>query len=303
MRLLLFLLLLPTALRAQTVLDYPLAMPAFGAYPVQTRNYGFIPALATSGIDVLWDLSATAYSVVGSTADSILPPAATPYSGDYPGATHAVRLVDQFGYYRITPQRIEDLGYRISAGSPSFVYSDAAEVVRFPAAVGDTWMDATLSGSTAATLTVTVLAAGELRLADASIPDAVLIRRQTVTGSSTATSTTWFRGSDALRPLGNLLANGTVIVRAPIGLTTRVEAAPDAPHVAAFPSPATDVLQVNADAALLRLAVMDTQGRTIEELPVHGARTEIAVAHLPCGAYLLRVVTSQGAACVRFVRD
>ena len=112
---------LPYMLLAQPVLEHPAAIPALGAYPIEARSYGVVPGIVTNGTGVLWDLSERPYTEIGTTKDSVLLPSATPYAADYPDATHAVRLVDQFGYYRVSDSAVDNIGYRLSAGSPSFI--------------------------------------------------------------------------------------------------------------------------------------------------------------------------------------
>lgn len=274
---------------AQPVLEHPAAIPTPGGYAVETRSYGAVPGIATTGADVLWDLSAISYSVIGTTVDSILDPANTPYASDYPAATHAVRLVDQFGYYQVTDDHVDDLGYRISAGSPSFIYSDPGRILQFPSAVGDSWSDQTLSGSTASTLTVTVLAEGEIRLADQSIPDAVLVRR-VYQGSTTATSTTWFRRSDGLRPLGNLLSNGTVIMRAPVvGTGTGITERTAPPVFGAFPVPTSGSLTIRKldGSPLDDVRVLDGAGRTVLFYSTRNNASTIDLSDQPAGNYVI----------------
>lgn len=293
-----------TALLAQPVLEYPNAIPAFGPYPVVARSYGVVPGIAQSGTAVLWDLSAVSYTEIGTTTDSVLDPAATPYAADYPGATHAVRLVDQFGYYRIESTGVDDLGYRLSPTGSSFVYSDPAHIVQFPSVVGESWSDATQSGSTITTLTVTLLAEGELRLADGTIPDAVLVRREYVGPSSTATSTTWFRRSDALRPLGNLLANGSVIVRAPVDLLTAVEESSKLLEVTVLPNPCTDLLSIwLTQAAGVDLQLCDGSGRAVLSQRSNSGLVYMDLSTLPKGLYVLRVVQGSASTVRKVVKE
>ncbi|MGV3636957.1 MAG: hypothetical protein ACO1NQ_04845, partial [Flavobacteriales bacterium] len=205
-RTLAFALLSVTApLLAQPVFVHPDAIPAYGAYPVETRSYGVVPGLITSGTDVVWDFSTQDFSLIGTTTDSILLPASTPYAADFPTATHAVRLVNQFGYYRASSTEVLDLGTRLSPGSPSQVNTDPAAILRFPASVEDSWTDAVITGATSSQLQVTILAAGTIVLEDATIPDVVLVERRQTAPAFTAVSTTWFRRGNGLVPLGNVL--------------------------------------------------------------------------------------------------
>ena len=277
-------------LLAQPVLEYPAAIPAFGPQPIVARSYGVVPGIVQSGTGVLWDLSAVNFTEIGTTTDSILDPSTTPYTADYPDATHAVRLVDQFGYYRVDASGVEDLGYRLGPTSSSFIYSDPARIVQFPSEVGESWSDQTQSGSTNTTLTVTLLAEGELRLNDGSIPDAVLIRREYVGSSSTAISTTWFRRSDVLRPLGNLLTNGAVIVRAPIEVLTALNEHSSPAGISIFPNPCAHLLTValpNTGSAALQLC--DATGRVVLNARGNGDRVQLDLTDLGSGAYSLRV--------------
>ncbi|MEZ4739103.1 MAG: T9SS type A sorting domain-containing protein [Flavobacteriales bacterium] len=288
-----FCLLLPTLLAAQPVLEHPAAIPAFGPHPVETRSYGVVPGLAQSGTGVVWDLSAIDPTVIGTTTDSVLDPTATPYAAYYPDATHAVRLVDQFGYYRVSASAVDDLGYRLSPGSTSFIYSDPARILQFPSEIGDSWSDATLSGATASTLTVTVLAEGEIRLADATIHDAVLIRRQYAGSSSNATSTTWFRRSDGLRPLGNLLANGTVIMRVPQELGTGISPRKVGQQLQLYPNPTPGELRiVSAGTGVAEVQLFDATGRSVRRTSSNASVLVMDLSDLADGSYLL--VVQQG---------
>lgn len=291
-------------LLAQPVLEYPTAIPVFGPHPVVARSYGVVPGIVQSGTDVLWDLSTVNFTEIGTTTDSVLDPSTTPYTTDYPDATHAVRLVDQFGYYRVDANGVEDLGYRLGPTSSSFIYSDPARVVQFPGEVGESWSDQTQSGSTITTLTVTLLAEGELRLNDGSFSDAVLIRREYVGSSSTATSTTWFRRSDALRPLGNLLANGAVIVRAPIELLTTLKEHSSPTGISAFPNPCSHLLTValpGTGSAALQLC--DATGRVVLNSRGNGDRVQLDLSSLGSGPYFLRVSQAGSVHMQRLVKE
>jgi hypothetical protein len=282
--------LLPLTVAAQTVLSYPNAIPAIGAYPVETRSYGVVPNMAQSGSGVVWDLTTASYSIVGTTTDSVLTPADTPYANDYPQADIAVRLVDQFGYYTVDQTRVLDLGYRPSAASPSFIYSDPAQIVSFPSAVGDEWADATLSGATATTLTVTILAQGEIRLADGVIPDAILVRRHYAGASLNATSITWFRSSDALRPLGNLLANGGVIIRAPQQLTTALHGPTPASFPILAPNPCNGHTTLfKPTDGLTHVRVFDPAGRICSQVETRTVASALDLSACPDGWYVVEI--------------
>jgi hypothetical protein len=259
-----------------------------GGHPVETRNFGVVPGIATSGTGVVWDLSAQGYTIVGSTTDSILDPAATPYAADFPDANIAVRLVDQFGYYRATENEVLDLGMRLSAGSPSTVYTDPARVVQFPAAVGDVWTDQVVNGATTMQWEITILAEGTIQLADRTIPDAVLVQRRIITGSTTV-SITWYRRSNALVPLGNLLSNGTVIIRTPLDITTSVASVTE-PAFMLAPNPADRmvVLTGTEGTPLGVVRLLDATGRQVRVFPNVDDRLEIELNGLPNGSYWLR---------------
>lgn len=302
MRTSLLLLFLPITTFAQNVFEWPASVPAFGDHPVETRSYGVVAGLVTSGSSITWDLSALSPSIIGTITDQVLQPAATPYASDYPGATHSVRFGEQYGYYTIDAQRVRDLGYRLSAGSPSFIYSDPAEVVRFPAAVGDSWTDATLSGTTSTTITVTVLAEGTIVLADAVIPDAVLVRRVQQGSSTTATSNTWFRRGDPLRPLGNVLANGTVIVRVPLELITGVpERVP--PSLATCPQPFITAVRITATSPVQRIDVFDASGAILRSERPNASAFELDLAALRPGIYFARATFTDGTEVLRLMKE
>jgi len=291
-------------LLAQPVLEYPAAIPAFGPHPVVARSYGVVPGIVQSGTEVLWDLSAVAFTEIGTTTDSVLDPSTTPYTAYYPDATHAVRLVDQFGYYRVDAAGVEDLGYRLGPTSSSFIYSDPAQVVLFPSAVGESWSDQTQSGSTTTTLTVTLLAEGELRLNDGTIPDAVLIRREYVGSSSTATSTTWFRRSDALRPLGNLLTNGAVIVRAPVELLTALNDHSSPTGISVFPNPCSNLLTVALPSTgTAAMQLFDAAGNVVLNARGNGDRAQLDLSNLGSGPYSLHLTQAGSVHVKRVVKE
>ncbi len=289
---------------AQPVFIHPDAVPAFGAWPVETRHYGQVPGLMTAGTGIVWDFSAQGFDVVGATTDSILLPAATPYHADYPDADIAVRLVDQVGYYRITADSVLDLGYRPGPGSPSQVYSDPALIVRLPAAVGDTWTDTVVSGGVTSTLEVTLLAEGTIVLADATIPDAVLVRREQQFPNFTAVSTTWFRRSNCLVPLGNVLTDNGVIVRAPQDIGTGVydEAAP---ALRIGPNPATGHVHVRRTdgRALGTVQLLDAAGRELLRMHVPAPHAPIDLRGLPAATYLLRTDDGRAVRTGRVVKQ
>lgn len=296
--------LLATDSVAQPVLMHPDAIPALGAYPVETRSYGVVPGLLTMGSDVVWDFSSQGFTVVGTTTDSILAPEATPYASDFPTATIAVRLVNQFGFYHTSSTEVLDLGMRLSAGSPSQINTDPASVVHFPAGVGDTWTDAVATANSDSELQVTILAEGTILLADATIGDAVLVERRYETASSTAVSTTWFRRSNALVPLGNVLGNGTVIVRVPMGPTTAMpERRTVNIHVA--PNPAVDHIQVErADRmALGEVRLFDPMGREVRVINTNGSTAMFDLSALPAGTFILHVTSVDGAWVQRLVHQ
>lgn len=288
---------------AQTVFTYPDAIPAFGAYPVEARSYGNVPGLITAGTGVVWDFSAQNYSVIGTTTDSILDPAATPYAADFPTADVAVRLVDQFGYYGTSDTEVLDLGTRLSASSPSSINTDPASIVHFPADVDDTWTDAVATAASNSQLQVTILAEGAIILADAVIDDAVLVERRYITPSFTSVSTTWFRRSNCLVPLGNVLSNGGVIVRVPEDLMSAVT------EVAAFdvrigPNPAAHSIHVERTdgAALGELRLIDSAGREVRAVTTSSSRVEIDLTGSPEAAYVLRIASADGVRMMRVVR-
>ncbi|HPF92267.1 MAG TPA: T9SS type A sorting domain-containing protein, partial [Flavobacteriales bacterium] len=250
-----------------------------------------------------WDLSAQNYSVIGTTTDSILDPAATPYAADFPTADVAVRLVDQFGYYGTSDTEVLDLGTRLSASSPSSINTDPASIVHFPADVDDTWTDAVATAASNSQLQVTILAEGAIILADAVIDDAVLVERRYITPSFTSVSTTWFRRSNCLAPLGNVLSNGGVIVRVPEDLMSAVT------EVAAFdvrigPNPAAHSIHVERTdgAALGELRLIDSAGREVRAVTTSSSRVEIDLTGSPEAAYVLRIASADGVRMMRVVR-
>lgn len=276
---------------AQSVFTYPEALPAFGGYPVETRNYGVVPGLVTTGTGVVWNFAAQGYSVVGTTTDSILDPASTPYAGDFPSANVAVRLVDQFGYYRTSSDEVLDLGMRLSAGSPSQINIDPASIVQFPSGVGDTWTDAVATASSTSQLEVSILAEGAIALADATINDAVLVERRYITPSFTSVSTTWFRRSNCLVPLGNVLSNGGVIVRVPVGLATDLLERSAGLGIIVGPNPCQGRVSVRSiDASVVdEVALMDLEGRVLQRMSPRTSFLDLELASYPAGSYLLRV--------------
>lgn len=292
-----------TLLHAQPVFVHPDAIPAFGAYPVETRSYGTVAGLVTTGTGIVWDFSALGYTVVGTTTDSILDPAATPYFADFPDANVAVRLVNQFGYYRTSSDEVLDLGMRLSAGSPSTVYADPGQVMQFPSAVGDTWTDQVVNGANTSQWEVTVLAEGTIQLADATIPDAVLVERRIINPGSTAVSTTWYRRSNCLVPLGNVLSNGGVIVRVPEGIITTV-AALSSPELILAPNPTMDhvVLTHTGGDALDEVRLYDMTGRELRVFRAMDQRLVIGLEGMPNGSYLLRIIGTEGGRSLRFVK-
>lgn len=282
---------------------YPDAVPAFGAYPVETRNYGVVPGLVTAGSGVVWDLAALGYSVVGTTTDSILVPTSTPFVGDFPAATHAVRLVNQFGYYQVTNDAVQDLGTRLSPGSPSQINTDPARIVQFPASVADTWVDAVATSSSSSEVEVTILAEGSIRLSDAIIPDAVLVQRRMITPSFTSLSTTWFRKSNCLVPLGNVLSTGGIIIRVPQELMTTVKEH-RAWDVTVVPNPFVDrTLIARGDGQMIgRLRILDAVGRELISTEVLGSSAEVDLSGHPAGTYFVHVLAADGVRVVKVQR-
>lgn len=288
---------------AQHVFVHPDAVPTFGGYPVETRSYGVVSGLVTTGTGVVWDFSSQGFSVVGTTVDSVLAPSATPYSADFPAATHAVRLVNQFGFYQAGSDAVQDLGTRLSAGSPSQINTDPARIVQFPSSVADTWSDAVATSNTTSELHVTVLAEGTIILSDATIPDAVLVERRMITPSFTSTSTTWFRKSNCLVPLGNVLVTGGVIVRVPEELITGVNEA-YAWDVSVAPNPLTDrtVLSRGDGQMIGQVRVLDAVGREVITVQVPGSSMTIDLSAHPVGTYFVHVVSADGTRVVKVQR-
>lgn len=296
------LLIISAGVCAQPVFVHPDAVPSLGAYPVETRSYGVVPGLVTSGSEVVWDLSAQDFSIIGTTADSVMLPSATPYAADFPTATHAVRLVNQFGYYRASSTGVLDLGTRLSPGSPSQINTDPAAILQFPAAVEDSWTDAVITGTTTSQLQVTILAAGTIVLEDATIPDAVLVERRQTSPSFTAISTTWFQRGNGLVPLGNILANGGVIVRVPVNLITTI-AERDVPTLTLAPNPAVGntVLQRTDGVPLGQVRLLDAAGREVRSLRVNSAYMEFQLTDLPNGSYVVQVISADGVRTQRLI--
>ncbi|MBL7954766.1 MAG: T9SS type A sorting domain-containing protein [Flavobacteriales bacterium] len=296
------LLIISAGVCAQPVFVHPDAVPSLGAYPVETRSYGVVPGLVTSGSEVVWDFSAQDFSIIGTTTDSVLLPSATPYAADFPTATHAVRLVNQFGYYRASSTGVLDLGTRLSPGSPSQINTDPAAILQFPAAVEDSWTDAVITGTTTSQLQVTILAAGTIVLEDATIPDAVLVERRQTSPSFTAISTTWFQRGNGLVPLGNILANGGVIVRVPVNLITTI-AERDVPTLTLAPNPAVGntVLQRTDGVPLGQVRLLDAAGREVRSLRVNSAYMEFQLTDLPNGSYVVQVISADGVRTQRLI--
>lgn len=296
------LLIISAGVCAQPVFVHPDAVPSLGAYPVETRSYGVVPGLVTSGSDVVWDFSAQDFSIIGTTTDSVLLPSATPYAADFPTATHAVRLVNQFGYYRASSTGVLDLGTRLSPGSPSQINTDPAAILQFPAAVEDSWTDAVITGTTTSQLQVTILAAGTIVLEDATIPDAVLVERRQTSPSFTAVSTTWFQRGNGLVPLGNILANGGVIVRVPVNLITTI-AEREVPALTLAPNPAvgSTVLQRADGVPLGRVRLLDAAGREVRSVRVNAAHMEFQLTDLPNGSYVVQVISADGVRTQRLI--
>jgi hypothetical protein len=295
-------LLTSATLVAQPVFVHPDAVPAIGAYPVETRSYGVVPGLVTSGSDVVWDFSAQDFNLIGTTTDSVLLPSATPYAVDFPTATHAVRLVNQFGYYRASSTGVLDLGTRLSPGSPSQINTDPAAILQFPASVEDSWTDAVITGATTSQLQVTILAAGTIVLEDATIPNVVLVERRQTSPSFTAISTTWFQRGNGLVPLGNILANGGVIVRVPVNLITTI-AERDVPVLTLAPNPAvgSTVLQRSDGVPLGRVRLLDAAGREVRSVRVNAALMEFQLTDLPNGSYVVQVISTDGVRTQRLI--
>lgn len=296
------LLIISAGVCAQPVFVHPDAVPSLGAYPVETRSYGVVPGLVTSGSEVVWDFSAQDFSIIGTTTDSVLLPSATPYTADFPMATHAVRLVNQFGYYRASSTGVLDLGTRLSPGSPSQINTDPAAILQFPAAVEDSWTDAVITGATTSQLQVTILAAGTIVLEDATIPDAVLVERRQTSPSFTAISTTWFQRGNGLVPLGNILANGGIIVRVPVNLITTI-AEREVPALTLAPNPAVGntVLQRTDGVPLGRVRLLDAAGREVRSVRVNTAHMEFQLTDLPNGSYLVQVISADGVRTQRLI--
>lgn len=290
-------------LLAQPVFVHPDAVPAIGAYPVETRSYGVVPGLVTSGSDVVWDFSALDFSLIGTTTDSVLLPSTTPYAVDFPTATHAVRLVNQFGYYRASSTGVLDLGTRLSPGSPSQINTDPAAILQFPASVEDTWVDAVATNTASSELQVTILAAGNIILEETTISDAVLVERRQTSPSFTSVSTTWFRRSNGLVPLGNVLANGGVIVRVPVNLVTTI-AKRDVQVVNLAPNPVfgSTILQRTDGRPLGQVRLLDASGREVRQVIVTTARVELDLTGLPSGPYLVQMISADGVRTQRLIK-
>lgn len=297
---------LSVAALAQPVFQASTCIPAIGAYPVEVRSFSSAPGLAQSGSDVIWDLSTLPFTLIGTTVDSVLAPQNTPYASDYPAANLSVRLNGSFGYYRLESDHVDDLGYRVSPGSPSFIYSDPARILVLPFSVGQSATDAAVANSTTTTLTVEVLASGEIRLADGVIPDAVLVRRTYVTSNSTAVSNTWFRESDALRPVGNLLSSGGVIIRkpqvdAPTGVSTTASAEVG---FTLYPVPSSTTLHITvAGDTNGELRIYDPLGKQVGQLRIIAGTAEVDISALAPAIYVVELRTTHSSARQRFVKE
>ena len=73
-------------------------------------------------------------------------------------------------------------------------------------------------------------------------------------------------------------------------------------HVALYPNPATDRLQVEGTANIERYEVFDLTGALLRRAEVGGDSFTLDVEALPAGTYLLRTVTSDGVQTHRFVK-
>jgi hypothetical protein len=73
----------------------------------------------------------------------------------------------------------------------------------------------------------------------------------------------------------------------------------DEPVLTVAPNPAKERLAVECEAGTLRL--VDLEGREAMSMRLPGGRTELDVAALPRGIYLLRLVTDSGCVTRRVV--
>ncbi|MEM9847597.1 MAG: fibronectin type III domain-containing protein [Bacteroidota bacterium] len=73
----------------------------------------------------------------------------------------------------------------------------------------------------------------------------------------------------------------------------------------AYPSPTSNLLNLNANQPIDQIVIMDVMGRVLQTLVLSGAEytVELGAAHLQSGHYFLRVQAGEDAVIVRFVKE
>jgi hypothetical protein len=73
-----------------------------------------------------------------------------------------------------------------------------------------------------------------------------------------------------------------------------------------FPNPATSIVNINApaDASISQIVMTDINGRTVKTVKVDGvASTQVSIADLASGVYTLKVVSNQGSAVKKVIKQ
>ena len=104
---------------------------------------------------------------------------------------------------------------------------------------------------------------------------------RTLTGTNVYTDPKW---SDPFDDMGNLTI---------IGSTVSVAEVPEA-TISVYPNPVSELLVVECELTDATIRLFDTQGRLLHTEQPMGYSTQIDVASLPAGQYLVQVVDAQG---------
>jgi len=86
-------------------------------------------------------------------------------------------------------------------------------------------------------------------------------------------------------------------------LQNGVEATTETKEVTVYPTATENTLTIQSKEEMSALSIVDMLGRTVSEFNVNGHQSNISIAQLPAGVYLLNVTTAKGVTTERIIKQ
>lgn len=283
-------LLAATALCAQPTLQYadvPTSNLLLTVYTLTDPGNVQDPS---AGANQTWDFSSATFAPSGTAV--LGPSTGTPYAATYPTANWAWSITPTAGmadylYMVLSATGMENVATNVPT-DPN-VYTDHQRIMQFPLAFGASFSDTYASPDHTGSQTWTYEGHGTLITPIGTFSDQVILV------STDDDLVIW--NASPLYP--RVVANsGGVMLFGPstTGIAENINMA-----LTVFPVPATTALNITGIIAAAQWSVVDLQGRTLlTGRTTDPTRTQVDIATLAEGDYLLNVVDATGRRSVRF---